>query len=47
MFQVLFNLATSSNYSITNYVKIPVFQFFEKLNKGQLKSLYILILIKS
>ena len=24
-FQVLFNLTTSSNYSITNYVKIPVF----------------------
>ena len=33
-FQVLFNLATRPNYSITSYVKIPVFQFFEKLNKG-------------
>ena len=36
-FQVLFNLATYSNYSLTNYVKIPVFYFFEKVNKGQLK----------
>ena len=35
--QVLFNLATSSNYSITSYVKILVFHFFEKVNKGQLK----------
>ena len=25
------------NYSITNYVRIPVFHFFEKVNKGQLK----------
>ena len=29
-FQALFNLATSSNYSITNYVKIPMF-----LGKGE------------
>ena len=36
-FQVLFNLTTCSNYSITSYVKIPVFHFFEKMNKGQLK----------
>ena len=36
-FQALFNLATCSNYSITNYVKIPVFHIFEKVNKGQLK----------
>ena len=36
-FQALFNLATCSNYSITNYVKIPVFHFFEKVNKGHLK----------
>ena len=36
-FQVLFNLATCSNHSITNCVKIPVFPFFEKVNKGQLK----------
>ena len=27
-FQVLFNLATCSIYSITNYVKIPGFHFF-------------------
>ena len=33
-FQVLFNLATCSNYSITGYVKIPVFHFFVKMNKG-------------
>ena len=31
------NLATCSNYSITSYVKISVFHFFEKVNKGQLK----------
>ena len=37
-FQVLFNLAICSNYLITNYVKIPVFHIFEKVNKGQLKS---------
>ena len=40
MFQVLFNLKTCSTYSITNYVKIPVFHFFfffEKVNKGHLK----------
>ena len=36
-FEVLFNLATCSNYSITNYVEIPVFHFFEKVNKGHLK----------
>ena len=36
-FQVLFNLATCPNYSITKYVKIPVFYFFEKVNKGQSK----------
>ena len=30
-FQVLFNLATCSNYSITNYVKIPEFHFFENV----------------
>ena len=26
-FQVLFNLVTCSNYSVTNYVKIPMFHF--------------------
>ena len=36
-FQVLFHLATCSNYSVTNYVKISAFHFFEKVNKGQLK----------
>ena len=36
-FEAFFNLATCSNYSITNYIKIPVFDFFEKVNKGQLK----------
>ena len=33
-----FNLATCSNYSLTIYVKIPVFHAFEKVNKGQLKN---------
>ena len=33
-FQVLFLLETCSNYSITNYAKIPLFPFFEKVNKG-------------
>ena len=32
-FQVLFNLATCSNYSITHYVKFLVFHFFESVNK--------------
>ena len=36
-FQVLFNLATCSNYSMTNYVKIIVPHLFEKLKEGQLK----------
>ena len=36
-FQVLFNLATWSNYLITNNVKIAVFHFFEKVNKEKLK----------
>ena len=33
----LFALLTCSNYSITNYVEIPVFHFFEKVNQGHLK----------
>ena len=34
---VLFSLAARSNYSMANYVKIPVFHFFfEEVNKGQL-----------
>ena len=37
MFQILFNLATCSNYSITNYLKIPVFHFLENANDGHLK----------
>ena len=35
-FQVLFNLATCSNHSITNYCKIPVFHFFKNVNNRQL-----------
>ena len=35
--QVLFNLATCSNYSITHYVTILVFTFFEKVNKEHVK----------
>ena len=40
-FQVLFNVATCSNYSITNHVKISVFHFFEKVNKGHLKTVTV------
>ena len=39
-FQVLFNLATYPYYSITKYVKIPVFHFSEKVNKELLKIVY-------
>ena len=41
MLQDLFNLATCSNYSITNYGKFPVFHFFEGVNKGELKAVNI------
>ena len=37
--QALFNLATCPNYSITNYDKIPLSHYFEKVNKGHLKML--------
>ena len=40
-FQVFFNLAASTNYPITKYVKIPVFHFFEKVNKCHLKMVNI------
>ena len=40
-FLVIFYSVTFSNYSITNYVKIPMFHFFEKVNKGQLKMVNI------
>ena len=36
-FQAFFNLAACSNYSTTNYVKTPIFHFFEKVNKEHLK----------
>ena len=36
-YQVLYNLETCYNYSVTNYVKVPVFHFFEKVNNGHLK----------
>ena len=39
--QVLFNLATCSNYSITKYVKFSVFHFFERVNNGDLKMVNI------
>ena len=39
--QVLFHLATCPNYSTTKYVKAPVFYFFEKVNKGQMKMVYV------
>ena len=40
-FQALFNLASCSSYSITNYDKILVFHYFEKVNKGHLKVLSV------
>ena len=40
-FHTFFNLATSSIYSVTNYVKIPVVHFFEKVNKGLLKMINV------
>ena len=40
-FQVLFNLVTYPSYWVTDSVKIPVFDFFEKLNKGQSKMVNI------
>ena len=40
-FQALFNLATCSNYSITNYVTTPVFHFFVKVNKRHFKMLNV------
>ena len=40
-FQALFNLATCSNYSITNYVKFAVIGFFESANNGELKKVNI------
>ena len=36
-FWVLFNLATYFNYSITDYVKFPMFHFFERVNKREVK----------
>ena len=36
-FQVLFDLGTCFNNSITSHVMIPVFNFFEKVNKEHLK----------
>ena len=35
-FQTIFNLATCFSYSITNSVKFTVFNFFERVNKGEL-----------
>ena len=39
--QVLSNLATCFKYSISSYVKIPVFHFSEKVKKGQLNMVNI------
>ena len=36
-FCVFFNLATCFNYSITDYVKFPMFHFFERVNKREVK----------
>ena len=38
-FRAIFNLATCSYYSLTNYVMIPVFHLFQKVNMGQFKML--------
>ena len=40
-FQALFNLATCSNYSITNYVKFAVIVYFESVNNRELKKVNI------
>ena len=40
-FQDLFNFVVCSNYLITSYVKTPVFHFFEKMNRGQLKKINV------
>ena len=40
-FQTLLNLVPYSNYSITNYVKFPVFHFFERVNKGESRMITI------
>ena len=36
-FQVFFNIVTCFIYFLTNYVKIPQFNFLQKQNKGQFK----------
>ena len=36
-FQVLFHIVSCSHYLITNHLKVPRFDFFEKANKVQLK----------
>ena len=40
-FHVLFNLPTCSNYTITSYIMISVFHFFEEVNKGHFKLLNV------
>ena len=40
-FQILFNSAICSNYSITNYVKFPVFHISERVDKGELRMVNI------
>ena len=57
-FQVLFSLATCSSYSVTNYIKIPVFHLFWKDEKEAFRNVkyqllkmarshYTVILIRS
>ena len=41
VFQAFFSVANCLNYPITNYVKFPVFKFFERVNKGELKMVNI------
>ena len=40
-FQAPFGLATCSNYLLTNHIKFPVFHFFKRVNKGELKMVNI------
>ena len=37
-FQAYFSLGTCSNYSITTYIKYPLFHFFWKGQKGRIKN---------
>ena len=40
-FKTFSNLVTCFNYSINNHVKFPLFHFFQRMNKGELKMVNI------